>query len=58
MTPTKPGRAPKGSIDSGSTILLRLSADLRTRLDKAAKKEGLSVSEWIRRAVEAILPKK
>ena len=50
----KPKRAPKGSIDSA--ILLRLPADLRERMVKAAAAEGLSIAEWVRRAIQAILP--
>jgi predicted DNA-binding protein len=49
-----PKRAPRGSISN--VILLRLSKDLRARLDAASKREGLSVAEYVRQAVEAILP--
>lgn len=47
-------RAPRGSISNA--ILLRLSRELRTRLDAAAQHEGLSVAEYVRQAVEAALP--
>jgi predicted HicB family RNase H-like nuclease len=50
----KPARAVKGTIDSG--MMLRLPADLRKRLKAAAAAEGLSAAEWVRRAIEAILP--
>jgi predicted DNA-binding protein len=50
----KPARAPKGSI--ATALLVRLSADLRDRLDREARREGLSAAEWVRQAVEAALP--
>lgn len=50
-----PKRAPKGSIDAASALLLRLPAELRQRLDRAAAREGLSAAEWVRRAIEAAL---
>lgn len=54
MTRTPPKRAPKGSIDSA--LLIRFPKDVRKRLDVAAKKEGLSVAEWVRQAIVALLP--
>lgn len=52
---TPPKRAPKGSIDPGSTLLLRMPKELRERLDAAAKREGLSAAEWVRQAIDALL---
>lgn len=50
----KAKRAPRGSI-SGA-MLLRLPEELRARLYAAAEAEGLSVAEYVRQAVEAVLP--
>ncbi len=55
-----PRRAPKGSISShgiptGTVIPIRFSAPLVYRLRAAATREGYSVAEWVRRAVEAVL---
>ena len=44
----EPRRAPKGSI--GWARVLRATAELGKRIEKAAKVERLSVSEWIRAA--------
>jgi predicted DNA-binding protein len=54
MKRTPPKRAPKGSIASAK--LLKLPAELSARLEREARREGLSASEWIRRAIEAALP--
>jgi len=54
MRRTPPKRASKGSISG--YILIGFPADLRKRLDAAAKKEGLSMAEWVRQAIAALLP--
>ena len=46
-------RAPKGSI--ASARVLRLDADMDKRLVKAAGRAGISVTEWVRRAIRAAL---
>jgi predicted HicB family RNase H-like nuclease len=51
-----PKRAKKGSIDSA--VLVRLPDELRGRADRAAKKQGLSLAEWIRRAMAAFMGRK
>lgn len=43
-------RASYGALD-GKPILLRLPMDLRRQAERAAKREGLVLSEWIRRAL-------
>jgi predicted HicB family RNase H-like nuclease len=46
MTATQ--RAPKGSI--ASVIPLRMDAKLRRYVEREAKREGVSLAEWIRKA--------
>jgi len=54
MTPRrKPKRAVKGSI--GHQLPLRLSTEMHAALQRAAKREGLSVAEWIRQALGSLL---
>ena len=48
-----PKRAEKGTIDS--QMPLRLPGTLRKRMEKAARAEALSLSEWIRRTCEKAL---
>lgn len=48
---TEPKRAPKGSV--GRVIVLRLPPALHRVIKSAAKKEGLSVAEWLRRTIAA-----
>lgn len=55
VEPIRPKRASRGSLDSSSTLLLRLSSALRRRMDRAARASGLSASEWIRRVAERAL---
>lgn len=45
MTPAKPPAEPIVRLS------LSISPDLRDRARKAADKEGISISEWIRRAM-------
>jgi predicted HicB family RNase H-like nuclease len=53
MSNAPPKRAPKGSIDSA--LLLRLPDDLREPAERKARKHGVSLSEWIRRAMSYTL---
>ncbi len=58
---TPPKRAPKGSISangvtSGVKMPVRLPALLVYQVRAAAKREALSVAEWVRRAIEEALP--
>jgi uncharacterized protein (DUF1778 family) len=44
---------PKGQA-KGSIVRVRLTADAQKRIEAAAKAQKQTVSEWIRRALEAI----
>jgi predicted transcriptional regulator len=46
-TPKKRGR---GRPAIGDRFQLRLDADLRKRVDRSAKRQGLDVAEWMRQA--------
>jgi predicted HicB family RNase H-like nuclease len=46
-------RAPKGSI--ASVIPLRMDAKLRQYVEREAKREGVSLAEWIRKACHECL---
>lgn len=48
-------RAKRGSISS--KVLLPLDAELNKAARARAKSEGVSLSEWIRRAIRAALAK-
>ncbi len=54
----KTGRgAARPTRGASEKILLRMTPELAQASEKAAKRAGLSLSEWIRRAMEAALPK-
>ncbi|MDP4026802.1 ribbon-helix-helix protein, CopG family [Methylobacterium sp. NEAU 140] len=40
-------------LNYGSTITIRTDADLRRAIDAAARREGASASDWVRRALAA-----
>ncbi len=46
-------RAVRGTI--GNKLLLCLPDDLRAAANKAAKREGITVTEWIRNAIRKCL---
>lgn len=48
-------RAPEGDEGPPSRINLRLSEQLKTRVERAAADEGLSVNSWLVRAASATL---
>lgn len=45
---TPPKRAVKGTIDMA--VLVRMPESLHRQVERAARQEGLSVAEWLRRA--------
>ena len=51
-TPEHPNhtRAPNGS--SQTSLLLRMTWELRLAAEKAAERQKIALSEWIRRALE------
>lgn len=51
--PIRLQRAKKGSIEA--QLPVRMSQDLYTEVEKAAKRAGISMAEWIRRVVEEAL---
>jgi hypothetical protein len=60
--PTPPKRAPKGSIggsadDPGPVLLVRVPADVKAAVHKAAHKAGVAVAEWVREAIKEKLGK-
>jgi len=56
VKPRRPGRPklPKGDAKS-STVLVRLSAEDRKRIEAAARASSKTVSEWIRGALSAAI---
>jgi predicted HicB family RNase H-like nuclease len=48
-------RAKRNTGAAEAKFLLRVSDDLDKRARKAAKREGISLTEWYRRAAEAAL---
>ena len=55
--PAEPAAAPPDSDDDGGTwrVTLRLPESLRSGVDSAARRDGLSVNAWLVRAVTAAL---
>lgn len=45
---TPPKRAKKGSVDTA--VLVRMDGRLREQVHRAARREGVSDSEWLRSA--------
>lgn len=53
-SPTAPAVVPKGEEDGGTSRLnLRLPEGLKTRIEEAARREGLSLNAWLIRVAAA-----